>query len=50
VTFQCVQCHGHPYEPITQREYYGFLAYLNQTADADIDDDSPRLAVERAGL
>jgi hypothetical protein len=50
VTFQCVQCHGHPYEPITQREYYGFLAYLNQTADADIDDDSPRLAVERVGL
>ncbi len=50
VTFQCVQCHGHPYEPITQREYYEFLAYLNQTADADIDDDSPRLAVERAGV
>ncbi|MFM7051479.1 MAG: PSD1 and planctomycete cytochrome C domain-containing protein [Planctomycetota bacterium] len=50
VTFQCVQCHGHPYEPISQREYYGFLAYLNQTADADIDDDSPRLAVERAGV
>ena len=50
VTFQCVQCHGHPYEPITQREYYEFLDYLNQTADADIDDDSPRLAVERGGV
>ena len=50
VTFQCVQCHGHPYEPIAQPEYYRFFAYLNQTADADIDDDSPRLAVERAGV
>ena len=50
VTFQCVQCHGHPYEPITQREYFEFLDYLNQTADADIDDDSPRLAVERGGV
>jgi len=50
VTFQCVQCHGHPYEPITQREYYEFLAYLNQTADADLDDDSPRLAIDRAGV
>jgi len=50
VTFQCVQCHGHPYEPISHREYYGFLAYLNQTADADLDDDSPRIAVERAGV
>jgi hypothetical protein len=45
-----VQCHGHPYDPIPQRDYYGFLAYLNQTADADRDDDSPRLAVERAGV
>ncbi|MCE2884013.1 MAG: PSD1 and planctomycete cytochrome C domain-containing protein [Planctomycetaceae bacterium] len=50
VTFQCVQCHGHPYDPIPQRDYYGFLAYLNQTADADRDDDSPRLAIERAGV
>jgi hypothetical protein len=50
VTFQCVQCHGHPYEPIPQREYYQFLAYLNQTADVDRDDDAPRLTVERAGV
>lgn len=50
VTFQCVQCHGHPYDPISQREYYSFLAYLNQTADADHDDDAPRMAVERAGV
>jgi hypothetical protein len=50
VTFQCVQCHGHPYDPISQREYYAFLAYLNQTADADHDDDAPRMTVERAGV
>jgi hypothetical protein len=50
VTFQCVQCHGHPYDPFSHREYYGFLAYLNQTEDADRDDDHPRLEVERAGV
>ena len=50
VTFQCVQCHGHPYDPFTHREYYEFLAYLNQTEDADRNDDAPRLAVERAGV
>jgi len=50
VTFQCVQCHGHPYDPITQREYYAFLATLNQTEDADSDDDAPRMEVERAGV
>ena len=48
VTFQCVQCHGHPYDPIAHREYYAFLDYLNQTADSDRDDDAPRIAVERA--
>jgi hypothetical protein len=50
VTFQCVQCHGHPYDPFTHREYFRFLAYLNQTEDADRDDDHPRLEVERAGV
>lgn len=50
VTFQCVQCHGHPYEPITQSEYFSFLAYLNQTEDADRDDDAPRIAIERGGV
>jgi len=50
VTFQCVQCHGHPYDPFTHREYFRFLAYLNQTEDADRDDDRPRLELERAGL
>ena len=50
VTFQCVQCHGHPYDPFSHREYFSFLAYLNQTEDADRDDDHPRLEVERAGV
>ncbi len=50
VTFQCVQCHGHPYDPIAHGEYYSFLAYLNQTEDADRGDDSPRLSLERLGV
>ncbi len=43
-TFQCVQCHGHPYEPISHEEYFRFLAFLNQTEDADRDDEQPVLA------
>ncbi len=50
VTFQCAQCHGHPYDPFTHREYYEFLACLNQTEDADRDDDAPRLALTRQGV
>jgi hypothetical protein len=42
-TFQCVQCHGHPYEPIRHDEYFRFLAFLDQTEDADRDDEQPVL-------
>ena len=28
LTFNCAKCHDHKYEPITQRDYYGFLALL----------------------
>jgi mono/diheme cytochrome c family protein len=44
-TFGCCQCHDHPYDPITQQEYYQFLAILDDTRDADIDEEWPRLQV-----
>ena len=43
MTFGCAQCHDHPYEPFTQREYYRFFAFFNQTADTDQADESPTL-------
>ncbi len=39
----CAQCHTHKYDPITQKEYFGLYAILNQSEDADRADDSPRL-------
>jgi len=39
----CAQCHTHKYDPITQREYFQFLAFFNNTADADLQDESPVL-------
>jgi hypothetical protein len=53
VTFNCVQCHSHPYDPIRHAEYYKFLAFFNTSRDADIafdsalDDDWPVLHVPR---
>lgn len=37
----CAQCHTHKYDPITQEEYFQFMAFLNNTEDADRPNESP---------
>lgn len=44
-TMACAQCHTHKYDPITQKEYFRFFAFFNNTQDADKRDESPRLNV-----
>ena len=39
VSFNCVQCHSHPYDPIRHVEYYKFLAFFDSSRDADIGFD-----------
>ncbi len=34
LTMECGQCHEHKYDPISQKDYYGFFAFFNQSADA----------------
>ncbi len=45
LTFGCVQCHDHPYDPIRHEEYYAFLAYFNNTVDTDLSSEDPRFDV-----
>jgi hypothetical protein len=40
-TMACAQCHDHKYDPLSQREYFGLYAILNQTADADRPGEEP---------
>jgi hypothetical protein len=37
----CAQCHNHKYDPISQKEYFQVFAILNNTADADRNDEAP---------
>ena len=44
-TFNCAQCHNHKYDPFTTVEYYRAMAFLNNTEDADADDEKPTMKV-----
>ena len=46
LTVGCARCHNHKLEPISQKDYYRFQAYLAATEEHDIVLASP---VERAG-
>lgn len=46
VTYNCTQCHSHPYDPIRHEEYYRFLAFFNSSSDANYNtNDYPTLRV-----
>lgn len=34
LSLQCAQCHSHKFDPISQDEYYGMFAFLNNTYEA----------------
>ncbi|MCP9235741.1 PSD1 and planctomycete cytochrome C domain-containing protein [Lewinella sp. JB7] len=49
-TMACVQCHGHPYDPIPQEAYYASYAFFNNTADHDHVWERPTVSIPSARL
>jgi hypothetical protein len=37
LTFGCAHCHDHKFDPISQREYFEFFAYFNNTTERAMD-------------
>ncbi|MBB6050569.1 PSD1 and planctomycete cytochrome C domain-containing protein [Armatimonas rosea] len=47
LTIQCAQCHTHKYDPITHKEYYQLMAFLDNTEEPELDVVTPELAKKR---
>ena len=45
ITFECIQCHDHPYDPIRHEEYYRFLAFFNNSRDLDLASHYPVIKI-----
>lgn len=54
ISTQCAQCHSHKFDPLSQEEYYGMFAYLNNTYESQSwiysDEQLAKIAEIRAGV
>ena len=50
LTLGCAQCHTHKYDPITQKEYYQFFAFLNNQDEPTLSFPEPEQAKQRTAL
>src|SRR5207253_2229119 len=50
LTVGCAQCHTHKFDPITQREYYQLMAFLNNADEPVMDIPQPDSRARRAAL
>jgi hypothetical protein len=50
LTLGCAQCHTHKFDPIPQRSYYQFMAFLNNADEPEMEVPLPEIAARRADL
>ncbi|MFC3881586.1 PSD1 and planctomycete cytochrome C domain-containing protein [Algoriphagus namhaensis] len=39
ITMECAQCHDHKYDPLSQKEYYQFFAFFNNSPEKGYEGD-----------
>jgi uncharacterized protein DUF1553/uncharacterized protein DUF1549/cytochrome c len=44
-TLACAQCHNHKYDPLSQKDYYRFMAFFNNTVDGQERNEKPEIDV-----
>lgn len=47
LTTGCAQCHTHKYDPITHHDYFGMMAYLDNTLEPDFELPDPTIEQRR---
>jgi hypothetical protein len=47
LTVGCAQCHTHKYDPLTQREYFGLFAFLNNADEPEMLVPDPGITAKR---
>ncbi len=46
LTMQCAQCHNHKYDPISQKEYYQFMALLDNADEPEMPVADPEITAK----
>jgi hypothetical protein len=47
LTVQCAQCHTHKYDPVTQKEYYQLMAFLDNADEPEIEVPDAKIKAKR---
>ncbi|MBS1810565.1 MAG: PSD1 domain-containing protein [Acidobacteria bacterium] len=50
LTINCAQCHSHKFDPVTQREYYQFMSFINSDDEPEIEVPDEKVNKKRAEI